>query len=398
MRLYKSLLLLTLTGLSSCRTVECDSADPVCNPGAALYFSLFTPDLAEWMTETAAYQGFFIGVRDDNTISWSYDGERWAAASVEIDNPSDAANNDIQGITWSETDHSLVAVGLSGYILYSADGKTWKQYSSGVTDNLKSVAWGNGKFIAVGCKQDGGDATQCSGDNAGDPASGPVILESPDGKIWSNTSSNMSIFQNSVSLYRIIYFDDYFAAAGRTSAAVGEATFYLQNQTWYKNAYETNTSLDESTLPDIAAAGLFTGDLMHFNNSLWLAGFTTGGDLNSLPLADGIENAKWLSKGQTAIPSLVGMTSGNDSIIIVGDLTAVYMGNKSGQSFSVQDSNDCDLTDELRSVAFGNNRFVAAGENGIVCYNKDGDGKKWLNADLTPGKSFNKIIFYPYGE
>src|SRR4051794_29222363 len=44
----------------------------------------------------------------------------------------------------------FVAVGESGVILSSADGMTWMQSQSGMTNSLSGIAYGNGQFVAVG--------------------------------------------------------------------------------------------------------------------------------------------------------------------------------------------------------------------------------------------------------
>ena len=43
-----------------------------------------------------------------------------------------------------------MAVGTSGTILVSPDGKNWVSQSSGTTDDLTGVSYGNGTFVAVG--------------------------------------------------------------------------------------------------------------------------------------------------------------------------------------------------------------------------------------------------------
>ena len=44
----------------------------------------------------------------------------------------------------------FIAVGASGTLLTSSDGTTWTAQTSGTSNNLKGVTYGNSTFIAVG--------------------------------------------------------------------------------------------------------------------------------------------------------------------------------------------------------------------------------------------------------
>jgi photosystem II stability/assembly factor-like uncharacterized protein len=54
----------------------------------------------------------------------------------------------LRGIVFDN--NRFVAVGDSGTVLYSHDGTTWSEGSSGITITLNSVTYGNGQFLAVG--------------------------------------------------------------------------------------------------------------------------------------------------------------------------------------------------------------------------------------------------------
>jgi photosystem II stability/assembly factor-like uncharacterized protein len=71
----------------------------------------------------------------------------------------------------------FIAVGPDGMILYSTDGTTWTKVTTSTFDNgdykdaIRSIAWGGGKFIAVG--PDG------------------MILYSTDGTTWAEITTSI---------------------------------------------------------------------------------------------------------------------------------------------------------------------------------------------------------------
>ena len=81
-----------------------------------------------------------------------------AVHSWQLRSPSLPVVN-ISGLTHG--DSVYVAVGQYGLVMTSADGLSWTNSNSGLTNNLHGVAYGNGTFVAVG---DGGFAATASDD------------------------------------------------------------------------------------------------------------------------------------------------------------------------------------------------------------------------------------------
>jgi hypothetical protein len=109
----------------------------------------------------------FVAAGDSGFIYTSTDGSVWTRAPV--------------GIAASLTDiiyagNRFVAVGYEGIILTSSDGAAWKLTKSG-SNNFYSVAYGNGKYIAVG------------------PS---TIFTSADGLIWSKKYPEINTSLNSI--------------------------------------------------------------------------------------------------------------------------------------------------------------------------------------------------------
>jgi hypothetical protein len=81
-----------------------------------------------------------------------------------------------------------VIVTNSGNILTSPDGESWTTQTSGVSETLYSVTYGNGLYVAVG---------------------GNNILNSSDGITW-----NVLMSDNSIELYKVAYGNGLFVAVG----------------------------------------------------------------------------------------------------------------------------------------------------------------------------------------
>ena len=75
----------------------------------------------------------------------------------------------VQRTEVDKTKVMFVTVGQSGTILTSSEGTTWTERTSGTSDHLSGVTYGNNTFVTVG--------------NSG------TILTSPDGNSWTKRTS-----------------------------------------------------------------------------------------------------------------------------------------------------------------------------------------------------------------
>lgn len=99
-----------------------------------------------------------------NIIITSKNGVKWRTSK-----PPKKLKQWLPGIT--DGNSTFVAVGVSGTIITSPDGKKWTIQESGTSASLYDVTYGNSTFVAVGrAESDVGYAS--------------VILTSPDGVTW----------------------------------------------------------------------------------------------------------------------------------------------------------------------------------------------------------------------
>src|SRR5439155_10798304 len=85
--------------------------------------------------------------------------------------------NSLRSVAWGND--IFIAVGDSGTVLTSSDGVSWTAQRSGTQDRLRAVTYGNGAFVAVGGES---LATTCSA----------TIVTSSDGHAWTRRNSTLS--------------------------------------------------------------------------------------------------------------------------------------------------------------------------------------------------------------
>jgi photosystem II stability/assembly factor-like uncharacterized protein len=146
----------------------------------------FSNDLINWLEYTASNtinlfdikycRGVYVtvGSNSDYTggdLFWSNTGLTWSSGSF-------APNVPLFGVACGDSE--FIAVGTSGLILKSIDGKTWSVTGSGVTDNtLYYPIYANGKYLVVG-------------DN------GTVVISSDGGESWTAQSAGVEKWLGSV--------------------------------------------------------------------------------------------------------------------------------------------------------------------------------------------------------
>ena len=84
----------------------------------------------------------YVAVGDSGNILTSSDVTTWISRTS-------GTTNRLYGVTYGNG--SFVTVGRSGTILTSSDGITWTSKTSGTTQKIKRVTNANRKFVKVGC-------------------------------------------------------------------------------------------------------------------------------------------------------------------------------------------------------------------------------------------------------
>lgn len=184
-RLYILALCVGAGGFTQCLQLQdCAGPDASCAPFAQLTYLLYptTPR--------------FVAVGAAGTVLHSPDGLAWTNAS-----PGGVGLN---AVTYGA--NGFVAGGASGALLQSPNALagTWVPRTSGTALEIQSLAYGNGRYVAVG----------------GTTAAADLILMSLDGVVWQNASPGLT-----QKFWRVTYLD-----ALQQFAATGDSgLFYLSS-------------------------------------------------------------------------------------------------------------------------------------------------------------------------
>jgi PKD domain len=200
------------------------------------------------------------------------------------------SGSSLRGIAYGNNVH--VAVGDNGTIRRSTDGGVnWSLVPSGTTRRLASVAFGGGKFVAVGHIY---TAPDYSGDN--------IVLTSTDGQTWTNASTGAGV-DSWQDFRKIAWTHDRFLASGwyskiRHSTDLGAtfstsrttteeiASFAYGNGIWFATGIDKDNSdadvdlvsSDGSNWSNLTTPSLDTRNAaIFFNNT-----FITAGDNHSI--------------------------------------------------------------------------------------------------------------------
>lgn len=285
----------------------------------------------EFLIAVTFKENTFIGLTYFGSIIHSVDGAVWSAGGAipQTTGINDIAHNgEVVVVVGSSSDHP---------IWISPDLVAWESPPSGVSENsfrgLKSVAYGSGRFVAVGWQG--------------------VIVVSDDGAHWDPVESGVE-----EELNRVIYGQGLFVAGGEN----GTILTSLDGLTWTRR-----DSGSDASIQDIS-----------FGNGSWIALGSSGAALTS---ADG---STWTRNAQ--LPGdPTGLAYGNGAFVAVG-----------GVGLILRSSGDNPWTNQRKGsaetfvdVSYGNGIFVAVGTSNIV---RSVDGADWIETS-QPGRPLSRVIY-----
>ncbi|MDF2522711.1 MAG: multidomain protein with s-layer y region, glug motif, ig motif, i-set domain, pkd domain [Clostridiales bacterium] len=246
----------------------------------------------------------------------------------------------------------FVAVGDSGTIIWSNDGKDWNTVTNSPTvQNLSSVVYGANVFVAVG--------------------EGGTIIKSGDGKNWAlvQPSGDLNSYNGSLKFYDVTY-SSKFIATGNWNYG-GVFIYSNDGQNW--SSFEDEISW---------TSGVYHGT---DSSSLGIYGIAWGGNkyvgvgksFDGYPLLiestddSGINwvNNKVLSKANT----LYDVAYDGGTFYIVGNEGGIIKKSSGQSSWSAVVS---DISNHLMGVAAHDGTVVAVGQSGRIFASKD-NGESW---------------------
>jgi Ig-like domain-containing protein len=320
--------------------------------------------------------GLFVGVGGPGEIVTSIDLNNWTSQNR-------GPRTDLRSVTWGNGIH--VAVGPGSFygglqttnIFTSIDGITWDTLS--VPDaSLESVAFGNGIFVAVGSAQDlfgairsvavlsadglnwslvdigiGGALTSVAYAQGRFVAVGDLgtILTSTNGVTW-----NLRRQENLTYLKDVTYGNGRWVAIGTINSGTFSITPKIlvssNGLDWSDQA--VSTSFPSTVLNSIAyGKGLFVavGQIVCFRFC------TLQGEVWTSP-----DGANWTRRTPENLNNLYGVTYGNDAFVAVG-YGGTVVTSSAGEQWTHQDFG---TSSHLFGVTAARGRFVAVGGGGLI--------------------------------
>ncbi|MBO7454148.1 MAG: hypothetical protein J6T91_02070 [Alphaproteobacteria bacterium] len=325
--------------------------------------------------------GRFVAVGDNGAIA--YCDVKVTVKYVAVASDSTRAIYSSNGIDWYETDvlyispqsvcygnGKFVAVGDGGST-YSDDGINWKD--SGLWTNVRwqSVCYGNGKFVAVGMAKTSGSS---------------IFAYSDDGINWNDDEEN-SI--SGGSWQSVCYGNGNFVAVGCKvdgNKIVGIAAYSENGEGWTEVVYNKNkkNKIDNDDIPKYCWSSVCYGNGKFVAVADWNAQETkavkkvvySSNGINwtkSENITNEDREYKWGAVCYGG-EQFMAVTKGNASEDTGNDFSV------SSDGVSWSEKNDKWDAAAYKSICYGDEKFVIAGENKIVC----GKGENWSSINL-PG-------------
>jgi len=217
----------------------------------------------------------------------------------------------------------FVAVGDNGEILTSTHGTVWIPQVSGTMYGLSSVTYGGGRYVAVG---------QCG-----------TILASSDGVHWSSCNSGTSN-----TIMGVTYGNGRFIAVDSKGTILSSP----DGITWAISRCNY-ISPDDTIFPLKAGFGTFDG--VYFLNGQYMLLDMTGDILASN------NGLTWSMEPSTTFNQLTGAAYGNGLYVVVGDYGTVLTSSDGVNWVNEQTFNKSSLT----AIAYGDGWFVAVGHGAV---------------------------------
>ncbi|MBI2472804.1 MAG: IPT/TIG domain-containing protein [Planctomycetes bacterium] len=255
---------------------------------------------------------------------------------------SSGTSNTLSRITYGNS--TFIAVGEEGTIVTSPDGVTWTTRDSGTTKSLTGITYGNSTFVAVG--SDG------------------TIVTSPDGVTWTTRDSGTTKY-----LSRITYGNSTFVAVGGGYNS-GIVVTSSDGVTWTARNWRT---------------GYPPGGITYGNSTFVAVAYR-----DAFTSSDGIT---WSKSGSLPIDSTISIydiTYGNSIFVAVANLGKIFTSTDC-VTWTTRRSSGMDGYWGIRGVAYGNSTFVAVAGGGF--YYTSPDGITWTTKNSSSIYSLNKVAY-----
>ncbi len=347
--------------------------------------------------------GKYIAVGEKGTLLTSDDGASWTKTNLKtnfdrlggvaygggryvlvgyVDYITANIYTSIDAVTWSEPvsiPHlwlhdvaygagKFVAVGSDQKVLTSTDGVSWTTYAVtypiGQETIMQSIVYSDikGKFVAVGTRS-----------NTGQNFRGK-ILTSVDGITWTVTYSDPSY-----SLWDVTYGNGSFVAVGGRSDTINDSNPYFlatsgDGETWTRPV----TSPSYATLRSVEFDG----------NRFIAAGSTLPSSSGTAFTVTSTNAVSWTDKTHGGLSGFYAAASQDTRIVATNNYGNIYTSDDEGTSWSYR---TLGTTKTLKDVAYGSSLYVAVGDAGTI--QSSPDGQTWTIQASGTMENLNKVDY-----
>jgi hypothetical protein len=286
------------------------------------------------------------------------------------------AKNTGGGSPWTSS-WGFTTIGLSA----------WTDRSLKTAGQLRSVVWGNSKFVAVSYSM------------------GDTVLTSSDGITWTGHIST--------ALYNlaVAYGDNQYVAVGSPSNSVGTIQTSPDGVTWTARTSGTSDMICGVAWGDNKFVTVEWWPSTSSDGITWTSQSATSGHLDGVTWGDsqfvavgrsGIiytspNGTTWTSRTAVTSRNLLGVIWGSDKYVAVGD-SGTVLSSSDGVTWTVQTSA---TSNALRSVAYGNSSYIAVGDSGTIVSSSDGitwSGQVSGISNTFSGITYGNSMFVAVGD
>jgi photosystem II stability/assembly factor-like uncharacterized protein len=343
---------------------------------------LFSTNRIDWVRQPFGEESWLgVAYRDGRFVTV---GEHGAIASstngVAWELLTSQTAYRLRSITRGPT--GFVAAGEQGTIVFSEDGRQWKTVPSGTTNLLMSVASGAGKFVVVGATN--------------------TILFSSDGQNWSKVPSD------STALLRSVCFGNgHFVAVGEEGTILSSEDGEHWTLRHYVPNYMQKIYFGGGQFLALGSSGKYS---LAQNPHLWtnaslgnydrltcatysLNKWVVGTGTNTFLVSSNL--SEWLSAPTPPGTSANDICFGDDLFVAAGDQGTILT---SKDALAWRQRTTGKVT--LRGVVYGNHKYVAVGASGTIVSSDDGISWTWrASGDVTfYSVTYGKGLFVAVGD
>jgi hypothetical protein len=284
--------------------------------------------------------------------------------------------------------YKFVAVGASGTILTSTDGTTWTSRTSGTSESLIEITYGNGTYVAVG-------------------TSG-TILTSKDGITWTTAASGLTNNGTTVGLYGVTYGNNTYVAVGNANYGNGAVFTSTNGSDWsFRNSGSSASFFDVTYANSIFTASGYGGSIIYSSDATtWTSSDNvTSNKLNGVAYGSGIylgvgdnytitsstDGTSWGNLGASGNIPINDIIYANSNFYLV--LGYGYLGicqNCSTSSFNINTSN-IGISDDLYGIVYGNSTYIIVGSSGTILTSTN--GTTWTSRTSGASNNLYGVIY-----